>query len=57
VIETEGLDGARRAFKVVGVVGIHPLQQYLLSPAPGRLQAYDIAWDVEVVEVVPRLVV
>lgn len=47
LIETEGADGVRRANQVVGVVGVHPLQQYLLSPAEGRLQAYDIAWDVE----------
>lgn len=47
LIETDGADGMRRAYEVVGVVGIHPLQQYLLSPSPGRLQAYDIAWDVE----------
>lgn len=47
LIETEGPDGVRRAYDVVGVAGIDPLQQYLLSPEPGRIQAYDIAWDVE----------
>jgi predicted CXXCH cytochrome family protein len=46
LIETEGADGQRRAYEVVGVAGIDPLQQYLLSPEPGRIQAYDIAWDV-----------
>lgn len=46
-IETEGPDGARRAYPVVGVAGIDPLQQYLLSPEPGRTQTYDIAWDVK----------
>ena len=45
VIETEDADGQRRSFDVVGVAGIRPLQQYLLSPAPGRTQAFDIAWD------------
>ena len=45
-IEAEGADGVRREYPVIGVAGIRPLQQYLLSPAPGRLQAYDIAWDV-----------
>jgi predicted CXXCH cytochrome family protein len=45
VIETEDADGARRAFDVVGVAGIRPLQQYLLQPEPGRTQAFDIAWD------------
>lgn len=47
LIETEGPDGVRRAYPVVGVAGVDPLQQYLLSPAPGRVQAYDIAWDVK----------
>ena len=47
LIETEGPDGVRRAYEVVGVAGIDPLQQYLLSPEPGRVQTYDIAWDVE----------
>lgn len=47
LIETEGADGQRRAFPVVGVAGIRPLQQYLISPEPGRTQAFDIAWDVD----------
>lgn len=45
VVETEGPDGSRQSYDVVGVAGIRPLQQYLLSPAPGRTQAFDIAWD------------
>ncbi len=45
VVETEDASGARRSFDVVGVAGVHPLQQYLLSPEPGRTQALDIAWD------------
>jgi len=45
LIETEGPDGQRRAYPVIGVAGIDPLQQYLISPEPGRTQAYDIAWD------------
>ena len=40
-----GGDGQARKFEVVGVAGIRPLQQYLLSPEPGRTQAFDIAWD------------
>ena len=47
MIETEDADGQRRSFDVVGVAGIRPLQQYLLSPEPGRTQAFDIAWDTE----------
>jgi predicted CXXCH cytochrome family protein len=46
-VETEGADGAMRAFEVTGVAGIAPLQQYLVAIEPGRLQALDIAWDVE----------
>ena len=44
VVETEGGTGS---YDVVGVAGIRPLQQYLLSPEPGRTQAFDIAWDTE----------
>lgn len=47
LIEAEGPDGVRRAYDVVGVAGIDPLQQYLLSPESGRIQTYDIAWDVD----------
>ncbi len=47
VIETEGNDGRRRDFEVKGVAGIEPLQQYLLETEPGRLQAFDVAWDAE----------
>ncbi|HVH02915.1 MAG TPA: cytochrome c3 family protein, partial [Amaricoccus sp.] len=47
VVETEDGAGQRRSFDVTGVAGIHPLQQYLVSPAPGRTQALDIAWDTE----------
>jgi predicted CXXCH cytochrome family protein len=45
-VETEDGAGERRTFEVVGVAGVRPLQQYLLSPAPGRTQAFDVAWDV-----------
>lgn len=46
-IETQGADGKRRSFDVKGTVGVAPLQQYLLEPEPGRLQALDIAWDIK----------
>ncbi|MCH8166504.1 MAG: hypothetical protein IIC03_01025 [Proteobacteria bacterium] len=36
-----------RAFEVTGVAGVAPLQQYLLATGAGRLQAFDIVWDVE----------
>ncbi|MFO1209645.1 MAG: multiheme c-type cytochrome [Amaricoccus sp.] len=44
-VETGDGAGGRRKYEVVGVAGIRPLQQYLLSPEPGRTQAFDIAWD------------
>ncbi len=44
-VEAEGEDAAMRAFEVTGVVGMAPLQQYLVSTEPGRLQALDIAWE------------
>ena len=40
-------DGDTRSYEVHSVVGIEPLQQYLLETAPGRLQSFDIVWDVE----------
>jgi hypothetical protein len=46
-VETEGADGAMRAFEVTGVAGVAPLQQYLVATEPGRFQALDITWDVE----------
>jgi predicted CXXCH cytochrome family protein len=46
MIETEDGSGQRRAFEVIGIAGIDPLQQYLLSPEAGRTQTFDIAWDV-----------
>ena len=45
-VETEGADGAMRAFEVTGVVGVTPLQQYLVATQAGRLQALDIVWDI-----------
>lgn len=46
-IETDGPDGAMTRYEVEGVAGIAPLQQYLVETEPGRLQALDLAWDVE----------
>ncbi len=46
-VETEGSDGALHTFQVAGVVGVAPLQQYLVATQAGRLQALDIVWDVE----------
>ncbi len=43
--ETQDGSGAMRRFEVVGVVGVTPLQQYLVATEPGRLQPLDVAWD------------
>lgn len=46
-IETMDIPGGPKTFKVVGVGGIAPLQQYLIETEPGRMQSLDIAWDQE----------
>jgi len=46
-VEAEGPSGATQLFQVRGVAGIAPLQQYLLETDAGRLQALDIAWDID----------
>ncbi|GAB5374992.1 MAG: hypothetical protein AcusKO_14540 [Acuticoccus sp.] len=40
-------DGSESDYDVKGVVGIEPLQQYLLKTGPGRLQSFDVVWDTE----------
>jgi hypothetical protein len=47
LVEIEGLNRDQTEYQVVGVVGIAPLQQYLVETEPGRLQALDVAWDAE----------
>ncbi|WP_428686863.1 multiheme c-type cytochrome [Roseibium sp.] len=44
-IETTDVPGERKAFRVAGVGGITPLQQYLVETEPGKLQTFDVAWD------------
>jgi predicted CXXCH cytochrome family protein len=46
-VETDGPDGKLATFEIAYVVGAAPLQQYLVELDRGRLQALDIAWDVE----------
>lgn len=46
-IETKEDDGTTQEYKVVGVAGIAPLQQYLVETEPGRIQALDVAWDAD----------
>ncbi|MEQ9694606.1 multiheme c-type cytochrome [Shimia sp. SDUM112013] len=45
-IETDGPDGKITKFPVEAVIGITPLQQYALETEPGRLQSFDVTWDV-----------
>ena len=44
-VNTLGADGKPDDFKIEYVVGIEPLQQYLIKLDKGRLQAFDVAWD------------
>ena len=43
----DGPDGNARRYPIHSVVGVTPLQQYLVETEPGRLQALDVAWDTE----------
>ena len=47
LVETDGADGKLATFEIKYVVGVEPLQQYLVEIDGGRLQALDIAWDTE----------
>lgn len=38
--------GTIERYRVVGVAGIAPLQQYIVETEPGRYQAHDVVWDV-----------
>lgn len=44
-IETTDVPGKTQTFKVIGVDGIAPLQQYLVETEPGRVQSFDVVWD------------
>ncbi|MTH77064.1 hypothetical protein GL286_04940 [Paracoccus aestuariivivens] len=41
------MDGVTQDYNVHSVVGIKPLQQYLFETAPGKLQSFDVVWDVD----------
>ena len=47
LVETDGADGELATFEVKYVIGVSPLQQYLVEIDGGRLQALDLAWDVD----------
>ncbi|SFM53516.1 HEAT repeat domain-containing protein [Shimia aestuarii] len=40
-------DGVTTEYKVHSVGGVAPLEQLLLETEPGRLQSFDVAWDVD----------
>lgn len=46
-VNTPGADGKPADFRVAYVIGVAPLQQYLLELPGGRLQAFSLAWDLE----------
>ena len=46
-VQVTETDGSVTDYKVHSVIGVAPLQQYLLETEPGRLQSFDVVWDVE----------
>lgn len=50
IAQVTELDGQTRSYPVHSVVGIEPLQQYLLETEEGRLQSFDVVWDTEAEE-------
>ncbi|WP_172292853.1 multiheme c-type cytochrome [Pseudoruegeria sp. HB172150] len=44
-VDVTETDGTTTGYDVHSVVGIEPLQQYLLETEPGRLQSFDVVWD------------
>jgi predicted CXXCH cytochrome family protein len=47
IVSVTETDGVTTEYPVHSVAGIAPLQQYLLETDPGRLQSFDVVWDVE----------
>ena len=46
-ISVTEIDGITTDYPVHSVIGIEPLQQYVLETEPGRLQSFDVVWDTE----------
>ena len=44
-VQAEGADGKDGVFEVRYVIGLEPLQQYLVALPDGRIQALPFAWD------------
>jgi predicted CXXCH cytochrome family protein len=40
-------DGATNDYRIHSVAGVAPLQQYLIETQPGRIQSFDVVWNVE----------
>ncbi|MEM8730233.1 MAG: multiheme c-type cytochrome [Pseudomonadota bacterium] len=40
-------DGVITDYDIHSIVGVAPLQQYLVETEPGRLQSFDVVWDVD----------
>ncbi|TMV09160.1 hypothetical protein FGK63_05055 [Ruegeria sediminis] len=47
VAEVTEKNGETTEYELHSVVGIEPLQQYLIETEPGRLQSFDVVWDTE----------
>ncbi len=45
IIRVKEAGQSARDYAVAYTFGVYPLQQYLLATEPGRLQAFDVAWD------------
>lgn len=46
-ITSDGPDGTLQTYPVHSVAGIAPLQQYLIETEPGKIQSFDVVWDIE----------
>lgn len=47
MVEAPGPEGKIKAYEITHTFGWTPLQQYLVDFGKGKLQALDVAWDVE----------
>lgn len=45
-IQSDGPDGTLTEWPLAGVAGVAPLQQYLIETEPGKVQSFDVVWDV-----------
>ncbi|WP_424968240.1 multiheme c-type cytochrome [Dinoroseobacter sp. S375] len=46
-ITSDGPDGQMTRYPVHSVAGVAPLQQYLIETEPGKIQSFDVVWDVD----------